>query len=176
MLSQELDELYDGLVKSVISPEEALRHIYGDATSTGDRKMVWVDGSCVGNGCGGASAGAGVFWGSNSSRNRAERVPGPQTNNRAEHVAFIIALLLCPPDLPVRVYTDSENVVHTYCHWIHRRITMGWKCANANIIQYRMHLIVKRTASIEFCWVKGHSRNMGNDAADALAKEGTMKT
>ncbi|KAK0429806.1 ribonuclease H-like domain-containing protein, partial [Armillaria borealis] len=172
MLSRELDDLYAGLVSSVPGPEEALRQIYGNATSTGDRREVWVDGSCVGNGRDGARAGAGVFWGRGSSRNRAERIPGPQTNNRAEHVALIIALLQCPPDLPLRVYTDSENVIHTYCHWIQRRIAMGWKCVNADVIQYAMDLIVKRTASVYFCWVKGHSENTGNDAADALAKEG----
>ncbi|KAK0505564.1 ribonuclease H-like domain-containing protein, partial [Armillaria luteobubalina] len=155
-----------------MGPEEALRHIYSDVTSTGDWKMVSVDGSCVGNGCDSASAGAGVFWGRNSVRNRSERVPGPQTNNRAEHVALIIALLQSPPDLLLRLYTDSENVIHTYCHWIHWQIAMGWKCANADVIQYGMDLIVKRTACIEFCWVKGHSGNTSNDAADALAKKG----
>ncbi|KAK0432299.1 ribonuclease H-like domain-containing protein, partial [Armillaria borealis] len=175
MLSQELDELYDGLVSSVVSPEEALRQIYGDVSSTGDRKVVWVDGSCIGNGQDGACAGAGVFWGRNSPRNRAERIPGPQTNNRAEHVALILALLQCPPDLPLRVYTDSENVIHTYCHWIHRRMAMGWKCANADVIQYAVDIIAKRTAEIEFCWVKGHSESVGNDAADALVKEGAGK-
>ncbi|KAK0221324.1 ribonuclease H-like domain-containing protein, partial [Armillaria fumosa] len=154
------------------SPEEVLRDIYGDTTSTGDWKMVWVDGSCVGNGCNSASAGAGVFWGRSSPRNHAERVPGPQTNNRAEHVALIIALLWCPPDLPVRVYMDSENVIHTYCHWIHWWIATGWKCANVDVIQYGMDLIVKRMACIEFCWVKGHSGNTGNDVVDALAREG----
>lgn len=52
---------------------------------------------------------------------------------------------------------------------------MGWKCANADVIQYGMDLIVKHTATVEFCWVKGHSGNAGNDAADALAKEGAEK-
>ncbi len=36
MLSRELDELYAGLVSSVASPQEALRELYGNVTSTGD--------------------------------------------------------------------------------------------------------------------------------------------
>ncbi len=52
---------------------------------------------------------------------------------------------------------------------------MGWKCINADVIQYAVDIIAKHMAEIKFCWVKGHSDNMGNDTADALAKEGAGK-
>lgn len=51
------------------------------------RLVVYTDGSSLGNGRSGATAGAGVYWGEAgaSKHNIAERVPGPvQTNNRGE--------------------------------------------------------------------------------------------
>ncbi|KAF9033047.1 ribonuclease H-like protein, partial [Hymenopellis radicata] len=133
---------------------------------------VWTDGSCLDNGASNAKAGAGVYWGPGASRNLAARVSGPQKNNRAEHLAVVIALLSAAPDLPLEIYTDSENVIHTYCHWAPRLAQTGWVCANADLIRYGVELLQRRTARVEFLWVKGHSGDTGNDAADALARQG----
>ncbi|PBK69041.1 hypothetical protein ARMSODRAFT_1036427, partial [Armillaria solidipes] len=84
-------------------------------------------------------------------------------------------LLQTPPDVPIRVYTDSENVIHTYCHWIAQRKSLDWRCANGDVIAYAVDLLRKRDSAVEFCWVKGHSGEVGNEAADLLAKEGATK-
>ncbi|KAF9000565.1 ribonuclease H-like protein, partial [Hymenopellis radicata] len=144
----------------------------GSCSTTGAIRRVWTDGSCLNNGKPDARAGAGIYWGLNSSRNLAVRVPGHQSNNRAEHFALLVVLLLAPPDLPLLVTTDSENVIHTYCHWVARLAQTGWSCAHADVIKYVVALIQRRTACVQFRWVKGHSGDVGNDAADALARGG----
>lgn len=108
-------------------------------------------------------------------QNHVEHVPGPQRNNWAEHVAFILMLVQTPPDIPIRVYTDSKNVIHTYCHWVTQQKALDWRCANGDVIRYAVDLLTKREASVEFCRVKGHAGDPGNEAADLLVKQGATK-
>ncbi|KAL1747692.1 ribonuclease H-like domain-containing protein, partial [Schizophyllum fasciatum] len=155
------------------SPVDGLRALYGPCTSTLRPPVrVWIDGSCLNNGRNGAQAGAGAFFGENSTRNAMARVPGPQTNNRGEHLAAILALLAVHPRTPLIIYADSELVIHSYCHWARKFEQEGWTCANSDLVQYAVDLLRRRGAPVFFRWVKGHSGDKGNDAADMLAKEG----
>ncbi|KAK0188414.1 hypothetical protein F5146DRAFT_1055136, partial [Armillaria mellea] len=126
--SIELDLLFKSVIEAVKSENDDLNGLYGLAYMTGEVRRAWIDGSCLDDGLPTARAGAGVFWGANSPRNRSERVPGLQSNNRAEHLALIVLLLQTPPDLPLFVSTDSENVIRTYCHWAPCFSALGWSC------------------------------------------------
>ncbi|KAL1657975.1 ribonuclease H-like domain-containing protein, partial [Schizophyllum commune] len=157
------------------SEDDGIRALYGPCSGSGaNPRRVWIDGSCIGNGREHARAGAGVYFGDHAD-NIAARVPGAQTNNRGEHLAFILALLSTAPDVPLTVYCDSELVIRTYCHWARRFEQCGWICANADLIRYAVTLLQRRSRPVEFRWVKGHSGNKGNEAADVLAKDGAAR-
>jgi len=79
-------------------------------TSEGDIWVdVYTDGACVNNGDYNAKAGLGVWWGSGM-KNLSERVPGAQTNNRAE---LLVALLL---SMRVRLLS-SRSIRLSFGRW-----------------------------------------------------------
>ncbi|KAI3477822.1 hypothetical protein L1887_60331 [Cichorium endivia] len=90
--------------RSIITP------VPSDATSTAGtsaqstrKTIVYCDGSATGNGKKGARAGYGVWFEDQALHhlNEARRLPGKiQTNNRAELLAIVRAIQLCPNDGP----------------------------------------------------------------------------
>ncbi|KAL1738960.1 ribonuclease H-like domain-containing protein, partial [Schizophyllum fasciatum] len=169
----ELDLLLADVLVRTEGHVDGLRALYGPCSGTLDHPVrVWIDGSCLNNGCDRAQAGAGAFFGENSGRNAKARVPGAQTNNRGEHLAAILALLAVRRSTPLIIYADSELIIHSYCHWARKFEQDGWTCANSDLVQYAVALLQRRSAPVSFRWVKGHSGDKGNDGADRLAKEG----
>ncbi|OCH88480.1 ribonuclease H-like protein, partial [Obba rivulosa] len=154
------------------SPEEALAELYGPAYYDGPPMFVYTDGSCLDNGTPSARAGAGVYWGPGAAKNLSARVPGLQTNGRGELLAVVFALLDAELCRPLVICSDSEYVIHSLCHWAPKREATGWDCANSDMLQDAVRLLQLRPAPTVFRWVKAHSGNQHNDAADSLAKAG----
>jgi ribonuclease HI len=80
--------------------------------------VVYTDGACKNNQGGAAAkrAGLGVFFGVSDPRNIAERVPGEQTNNRAELLALVRALEVIPhKQQKVMMKTDSKYSIQCKC-------------------------------------------------------------
>ncbi|KAL1684507.1 ribonuclease H-like domain-containing protein, partial [Schizophyllum commune] len=168
-----LDVLLADVLTRTETVGDGIRALYGPTRGpTLATVHVWTDGSCIENGKSSARAGAGVYFGMNCARNVAARVPGLQTNNRGEHLSVILALLATEPQSPLVIYTDSELVIHTYCHWARRFEQEGWSCSNSDLVRYGVALLRDRPAPTTFRWVKGHSGNAGNEHADLLAKRG----
>ncbi|OCH87191.1 ribonuclease H-like protein, partial [Obba rivulosa] len=119
---------------------------------------VYTDGSCLDNGTPSARAGAGVYWGPGAAKNLSARVPGLQTNGRGELLAVVFVLLDAELCRPLVICSDSEYVI------------TGWDCANSDMLQDAVRLLQLRPAPTVFHWVKAHSGNQHNDAADSLAK------
>ncbi|TRM58328.1 ribonuclease H-like domain-containing protein, partial [Schizophyllum amplum] len=174
-----LDTLLANVLRTRESLDDGLHALYGppcvsvlaDGSCSG-AMPVWIDGSCINNGRAGARAGAGAYFGEGSPRNTAARVPGRQTNNRGEHLALICALLQVGPATPLIIHCDSELVIRTYCYWARRYEQHGWTCANADLIMHAVDILRRRSSTVQFRWVRGHSGNTGNEAADQLAKSG----
>ncbi|KAJ7070672.1 ribonuclease H-like domain-containing protein [Mycena amicta] len=146
-------------------------------------QVVYSDGACKDNGKPGARGGIGVYWGDNDPRNLSERCPGAQTNNRAELIAIVRILEETPfttDTLCIR--TDSKYSINCLDSWIKKWILNGWRTdsgpvKNMELIQYlKAHLDTRaqRGQTITLEYVKGHSGNPGNDAADQLAVAGTF--
>ena len=81
---------------------------------------VYTDGASSSNGRATAAAGWGVYWPESKdptsdqvNLNESRRLPGPlQTNNRAELMAIIRAVQLCPdPHAQLVIYTDSQYCI-----------------------------------------------------------------
>lgn len=142
---------------------------------------IYTDGSSLANGRKGARAGLGVYFGENDPRNLAEKLLGEQTNQRAELMAMLRALESVPATQTVRIYSDSRYSIKCVTEWPIGWIEKNWKTAdggnvkNCDIIQPILNKIDERTkvgGNTYFQWVKGHSTNVGNIAADRLAVKG----
>ncbi|KAM3503067.1 hypothetical protein MY11210_008850 [Beauveria gryllotalpidicola] len=143
---------------------------------------VYTDGSSLANGKSGARAGVGVFFGPGDERNVSERLEGePQTNQRAELMAMLRALQMCPAGATVQIVSDSQYSINCVTQWAASWKRKGWVTAqgepvkNQDIIRAvlaRMEERGKAGGATQFEWVKGHASDRGNQAADALAVRG----
>jgi len=130
--------------------------------SSGQRTVIYADGSCINVGCPDARAGSGVYFGPDDPRNSSFAVPGDQTNNRGEIWAIIKALELTRG--PVEIRSDSQLAM--------KCASKEWKAKqNLDLFQYLWQIMKGR--DIQFTWVKGHSSEPGNEAADKLALDGS---
>lgn len=134
---------------------------------------IWTDGACKHNpGVGGW--GVYMIYGSHES----EWCGGEEltTNNRMELTAVIEALSRIKRPVPIRLHLDSTYVREGITSWIHSWKRKGWKTAagkpvkNAQLWQQLDELSQRH--QIEWCWVKGHAGDPGNEKADELANKG----
>lgn len=134
--------------------------------------VIHTDGACRGNpGPGG--------WGAllESGGRRRELYGGERetTNNRMELMAAIRALEALRRPCRVILYTDSNYLRDGINGWLANWKGNGWKTAarkpvkNVDLWQ-RLDAAAQRH-EIEWHWVRGHSGNHGNEAADALANK-----
>ncbi len=138
-----------------------------------DNVTIYTDGACSGNpGSGG--------WGALMQFGAHEReLKGgePQTtNNRMELFAAIAALEALKRPCTVNLHTDSTYLRDGITKWIINWKRNGWKTAakkpvkNVDLWQ-RLEAAIQRH-EIAWHWVKGHAGDPGNEAADALARQG----
>ncbi|KAG2138711.1 ribonuclease H-like domain-containing protein [Suillus bovinus] len=147
--------------------------------------VVYSDGACKGNGQPGSVAGVGVWWGWNDPRNIAERCPGDQTNNRAELIAIVRTLETAPfSQRPLMIKTDSKYSIQCFESWFSKWSANGFRAANgqpvknAELIRYLAALLYARERAgpkVVFKHVRGHVGIEGNECADRLANDGTLK-
>jgi ribonuclease HI len=134
---------------------------------------IYTDGACSGNpGPGG--------WGALLSYGGHEKeLYGGEphsTNNRMELMAAIEALNSLKKPCKVTLFTDSNYVKGGITGWIHGWRKNGWRTAqkkpvkNADLWQQLDEACQRH--ELEWCWIKGHSGDPGNDRADELARIG----
>ncbi|GAW22084.1 hypothetical protein ANO14919_116190 [Xylariales sp. No.14919] len=150
-----------------------------------DVLRIFTDGSSLSNGRAGAIAGVGVYFGEGDKRNVSERLEGEiQTNQRAELTAVRRALELAKHDAKIRIFTDSKYAIDCSINWYKSWVRNDWKkpngddVLNQDLVKAIRLLIDKRDKvgyKTLFQWVKGHSSNTGNIAADRLAVAGAKK-
>ncbi|CAA7268070.1 unnamed protein product [Cyclocybe aegerita] len=158
------------------------KRIFSEVEDESGWSVVYSDGACKGNGKVGSVAGVGVWWGPNDTRNIAERCPGDQTNNRAELIAILRVFETTPVSkTPLIIKTDSQYSINCFQHWVKKWVGKGWKTAsgepvkNAGIIRCiakHFEIRAKSGQKLSLQYVKGHSGDVGNDGADAMANQG----
>jgi ribonuclease HI len=138
-----------------------------------DEITIYADGACKGNpGPGGWGAwlrSAGhekELWGGEANT----------TNNRMELMAVIQALTALKGSAQVKIFVDSEYVRNGITSWIHNWKRRGWRTADnkpvKNVDLWQRLEAAAQAHTVEWCWVKGHSGDPGNERADALANRG----
>ena len=139
--------------------------------------VIYSDGACAGN-PGPGGWGVRMEW----SEEVREFCGGAAdtTNNRMELTAAIEALMRLPEDLPseaqILVCTDSRYVMDGLTQWLPRWKARRWRTAankpvkNADLWQRLEALAAPR--QLTWQWVRGHTGHVGNERADALARQG----
>ena len=132
-----------------------------------------TDGACRGNpGPGG--------WGAllcyNGHRKELKGGEPATTNNRMELMAAISALESLREPCAIILYTDSTYVKQGLTEWLPQWRARGWRTANRKPVKnqdlwHRLDAAAERHR-VDWRWVKGHSGDPGNEAADRLASEG----
>jgi len=135
---------------------------------------VFTDGACSGN-PGPGGWGAILRW--NGNEKELKGGEAQTTNNRMELLAAIRSLeALKGGPHRIELYTDSSYVKDGISSWIHGWKRNGWKTAAKKPVKnqdlWQALDEAQSRHDIEWVWVKGHSDNPGNEAADALANRG----
>ncbi|KAI0392690.1 ribonuclease H-like protein [Xylariaceae sp. FL0594] len=159
--------------------------IQGNSPEDSETLQVFTDGSSLSNGRAGATAGVGVFFGVGDERNVSERLEGEvQTNQRAELTAIIRALESTKEVHKIRIFSDSKYSIECSTNWYRSWERNNWlrengkEVLNQDLVKRIRSLIEERDAAgfeTQFQWVKGHSNDAGNSAADLLAVAGARK-
>ena len=135
--------------------------------------IIYTDGACRGNpGPGG--------WGALIKYDSEEKtIFGGQantTNNQMELSAAIEGLAILKEPCNVELFTDSKYVMDGITQWIKNWKKNNWRTAakkdvkNKELWQKLDKLIAQH--QVQWHWVKGHSGDAGNEAADLLANKG----
>ena len=135
--------------------------------------IIYTDGACRGNpGPGG--------WGALIKYDSVEKtIFGGQantTNNQMELSAAIEGLAILKEPCNVELFTDSKYVMDGITQWIQNWKKNNWRTAakkdvkNKELWQKLDKLIAQH--QVQWHWVKGHSGDAGNEAADLLANKG----
>lgn len=135
--------------------------------------IIYTDGGCRGNpGVGGW--GAWLRYGDLD-----KKLKGGEkdtTNNRMELTAAIKALeALKSNKVEVDLYTDSKYVMTGINEWVVNWKQKSWKTSTKkpvkNVDLWKKLDNLNQKYCVNWCWVKGHSGDKGNDMADLLANQ-----
>ncbi|KAF9377104.1 hypothetical protein BGX21_003280, partial [Mortierella sp. AD011] len=102
------------------------------------------------------------------------RVAGYATSALAELCGLLATLLISPRNTPVDVYIDNSSVVHNFKTLVKERksTTAKQRLRSADAQWWAMLYYAYETQGrmVNVQWVRGHAGNLGNIAADSLAK------
>ncbi|KAI0225997.1 hypothetical protein L0F63_005648 [Massospora cicadina] len=153
-----------------------------------DPICVHVDGSYFYLGGNSVGCGIGVFFGPESKLNQAAPLSvvtkaGPRSCFRAEIAAAVRALQILSDfyPYPVIIRSDSKVLVNAMTtNKVETWLVNGWKNSrgtavrNWDLLEALLLLIRRRRAPVTFEYVQGHAKNLFNDMADWLAKQGAQ--
>lgn len=135
--------------------------------------IIHTDGACKGNPGPGGWGALLEFGGRRRELKGGER---QTTNNRMELTAAIRALDALKEPCQITLFTDSSYVMQGLTEWLPGWKKRGWRTADKKPVKnqdlwQQLDAAAARHV-IDWRWVKGHSGNDGNEAADRLANEG----
>jgi len=135
--------------------------------------IIYTDGACRGNP---GPGGWGVLIEFGQLSRELYGGENNTTNNKMELKAAIMALRELKEPCEIIFYTDSKYVLKGIEEWIHNWKKKGWVGANKkpikNIELWKELDELRDEHTIKWNWVKGHSGDPGNEAADMLANRG----
>lgn len=144
--------------------------------------IIYVDGSCRGNGTEHSSGGYGIIICNDNFKfiDCYQHLEENTTNNRQELKGILYCLIKFGNQRPI-VYSDSAYCVNTLTKWMYNWANNNWlksnnqQPENLDLIQGYYNLCLQGYV-IELNKIKGHNGILGNELADKLAtNEMTIK-
>ncbi|KAM9053588.1 ribonuclease H1 isoform 2-T4 [Megaptera novaeangliae] len=170
--------------KKFATEEEAWAFVRSSANpdgSEGHSVVVYTDGCCSSNGRRRARAGIGVYWGPGHPLNVGIRLPGRQTNQRAEIHAACKAIEQAKAQNinKLVLYTDSMFTINGITNWVQGWKKSGWRTSTGKeVINKEDFMELDRLVQgmdVQWMHVPGHSGFIGNEEADRLARQGAKQ-
>ncbi|XP_075412498.1 ribonuclease H1 isoform X2 [Tenrec ecaudatus] len=156
-VDEEEDENAEPSAKHVKQNTDSVPSVSKDTFSyMGEFVVVYTDGCCSSNGRRRARAGIGVYWGPGHPLNVGIRLPGRQTNQRAEIHAACKAIEQAKTQniKKLVLYTDSMFTINGLLCWLKGDLRVssvpGWKGLKG------LHLVYQTSITN---WVKGWKKN-----------------
>lgn len=174
-------------------PEPGAKHTRQDAEPAapvskdafsymGESVVVYTDGCCSSNGRKRARAGIGVYWGPGHPLNIGIRLPGRQTNQRAEIHAACKAITQAKAQniSKLVLYTDSMFTINGITNWVQGWKKNGWRTSTGKDVINKEDFMeldeLTQGMDIQWMHIPGHSGFVGNEEADRLAREGAKQS
>ena len=137
---------------------------------------IYSDGGCVENGTPQAIAGMGIYFGHQHPDNVALPLPGPNpSNNRAELMAALWAVLSTDRTHATTIATDSQYTINAATKWCPQWLTNpefdGWSKSNNWDLIHLLYTALLDRPLATLKYIPGHSGHAGNEAADQLATQ-----
>ncbi|KAG6805460.1 hypothetical protein H0H92_015291, partial [Tricholoma furcatifolium] len=98
------------------------------------------------------------------------------SNNSAEALAILEAVINTDPDLPLKILTNSKLMLEELTKLLGKHKDEGWTTtANKSLIKTTVEALRKRGGPTILQKVKGHAGIEGNEGADSLADDRAKK-
>lgn len=137
---------------------------------------LYTDGACSGNP---GPGGWGAYLIYNDKKKELYGFELETTNNRMELTAAIKGLEAVTEICEINLYTDSKYVKDGITLWITQWKKNNWRKSDKSLVKnVDLWQNLENSLSkhkITWHWVKGHSDNVGNNIADALAGKGVIE-
>lgn len=159
----DLDQDYIPLIKAASDNNSKVEALYGLVFYHTAPVRAAIDGACSHNGTLVAATGTGVYWGPKAVRNLAARVPGEQTNNRAELFALRELLRMADTVKLLWVWCDSRFVINGVTQYALQNSNLNWSCKHGDLFKDVFTLLRSRTAPLHLEYMKSHSGHVFNE-------------
>ena len=141
-----------------------------DSETTENIVEIWTDGGCKPNPGPGGWGAILKFKGTLKELSGAE---ADTTNNRMELTAAAVALAALTRPCKVVLHTDSEYLKNGITRWHAGWVRKNWRSSTGDPVKnmdlWQRVLEAAKPHEIDWRWVRGHSGNVMNERADALA-------
>lgn len=136
--------------------------------------IIYCDGACSPNPGIGGWAAILISPSHNNARKEIFGAEAESTNNRMELTAAVMALRALKRPCLVELTTDSEYVKNAFTEgWLEKWSKNGWRNSDrkpvANADLWTELLVLTRTHTVTWLWVRGHAEDELNNHCDLLA-------
>ncbi|KAJ7929722.1 hypothetical protein B0H13DRAFT_2264451, partial [Mycena leptocephala] len=156
----DLDILARKALEASLTPDEALRQLYGPVTSVyGIARRVRAAGEDL------------ALLGQEFTQELCTQVR--RTADRGARITLCVlkAVIESNPSQTLIIFTASQYAIRSFCYWAGENAMLGWPCKHADVLKCATDQIRRRSAPIEFRYITTGIGNAALSAAKTLARD-----